>query len=122
MIDQFLAHEPIPGYAVFRARLGLTVAHLASEHHENRAQHILRHTAMEAINANDGYAARDILNHHTTLQLHDRQREDLARIVAGAGLGARALPAPDLESLTESVGIAEQVLAAAIGVRESAPA
>jgi hypothetical protein len=122
MIDQFLAHEPIPGYAVFRARLGLTVAHLASEHDHNRAQHLLRRTATEAINADDGYAARDILGHRTTLQLHDRQREDLAGIVAGAGLGARALPVPERESLTESVGIAEQVLAAVVGVRESAPA
>lgn len=117
MIDQFLAHKPIPGGAVFHARLGLTVTALASRYDLHRAQHLLRHVITDTITANDAYAARDILTHPTTAQLSHDWQEQLHRIVTAAQLGARALPTPILESLTESVALAERALTVAIGVR-----
>lgn len=115
MVDRFLGQEPIPGYAVFRARLGLTVASLTNLHDGPRAQHVLRQTATEAVAAGDGYAAREVLNHCSRFQTHGLPRGELTRIVASAALGTRTLPAAALRALTRAVNGAEQVLTTPTG-------
>lgn len=109
-MERFLALEPVPGYAVFETRLGVTVAGLADAHASDNAQHVLRRTAAEAIASGDGYAARETLNHGTSLALDDPQQAALSRIVAASGLGARALPDTTLQSLARAVEAAERVL------------
>ncbi|MEU8263156.1 hypothetical protein AB0C02_21310 [Micromonospora sp. NPDC048999] len=111
MVDQFLAHEPVAGYAVYRARWGLTAATLSSGHHEATAQHLLHHVVTEALKTPDGYAAREILGHRTALQIKEPQKQALAHIVAAAGLGARAIPEATLRTLNGAVEIAHDVLA-----------
>ncbi|WP_405087563.1 hypothetical protein [Microbispora sp. NBC_01389] len=112
MIDGFARHTPMPGYAVFRARLGLAVATLASVIDPNAADHVLAQVATEAIEASDGYAARDVLCYHgTQTGLTDKHREALSVVVARAGLGSGTLPGPLLGSLENSVQIAVEALA-----------
>ncbi|MDM4721873.1 hypothetical protein QTQ03_20570 [Micromonospora sp. WMMA1363] len=57
MIDRFLGQRPKPGYAVFRAGLGLTTTTLANRTDPAAATQVLNQTANEAIAAADGYAA-----------------------------------------------------------------
>ncbi|WP_433345538.1 hypothetical protein [Micromonospora sp. CA-111912] len=115
MADQFLAHEPVDGYAVYRARWGLTAATLSSGHHEAAAQHLLHHMATEALEAADGYAAWEILGHRTALQIKEPQEQALAHIVAAAGLGAGAIPESTLRTLNGAVEIARDALARSVG-------
>lgn len=120
MVDRFLAQEPVPGYAVFRARLGLTVASLANLHDGPEAQHVLRRTATEAIAAGDGYAAREVLSHCTRLQTNDLPREELTGLVTSAALGTRVLPATTLQALAQAVDVAEHVLTTSTGTEPDA--
>ncbi|WP_055483753.1 hypothetical protein [Sphaerimonospora mesophila] len=112
-IQCFAEHTPMVGYAVFRVRLGLTVATLASATEPNAAAHVLAQVAAEAIEAGDGYAARDVLGYRSTLTgLTGEHREALSVLVSGSGLGSRTLPEPLLDSLENSVKVAEEALAA----------
>ncbi|WP_043632779.1 hypothetical protein [Nonomuraea candida] len=111
MVDQFFGHQPRPGFVVFRTRLGLTVATLADSEATGR---VLARLAAEVIESGDGYAARDLLRHRPLEGVSDAQRQALADLVAASGLGAGALPAPLLDSLTCSVKAAGEVLTAAM--------
>ncbi len=66
MVEQFVEQEPMPGYAVFRAQLGLTVTTLASATDPDAANRVLAQAAEEVIKAGDGYAARDVLRYRST--------------------------------------------------------
>ncbi|SDL63575.1 hypothetical protein [Nonomuraea jiangxiensis] len=111
MVQQFLGSEPIPGYAVFRARFGLAVATLTGAFDVCTADRVLVQVAMEALQSGDGYAARDVLGHHTVMRLAGDHRRGLTELVASAGLGSESLPAPLLDSITASVKLAREVLA-----------
>jgi hypothetical protein len=115
MVQRFVETNPVTGYAVFRARLGITVAGLANAHDAygaGEALHVLRLAASEAISAGDGYAAREISNHRTGLRLNQTQKDALDRIVQAAGLGAGTLEGAALQSLTCAVDAAEQIVLA----------
>lgn len=127
LIEQFLAYQPIPGYGVFRARLGLTATTLASDYDNPRSQHLIRQVATEAIVADDGYAAREVLGCPLTTQLSQALQNELGRMKVVAGLGARSLAAPISRTLVNSVEIAERTLTTAIdadrpGCRAPGPA
>ncbi|MEO3854507.1 hypothetical protein [Acrocarpospora sp. B8E8] len=112
MIEHFLGSEPVPGYAVFRARLGLTVVTLASDADPAAAAHVLARVAREAIEADDGYAARDVLGYRSVLiRLANVQREALSALVTSSGLGAGSVSAPLLDSLISSTKVAEVAMA-----------
>jgi hypothetical protein len=86
MVGHFLEQEPVLGYAVFRARLGLTVVTLASNADSKVADRVLAHVAAEATEAGDGYAARDVLGYLSTLTGSTNvQREALSRLVSRSG-------------------------------------
>lgn len=115
MVERFLGQEPRPGYVVFRARIGLTVATLTSDADAVSASRVLAQVAAETVKAGDGYAAREVLGYRNTLTgLTDAQREALTGLVAACGLGSRALPEPLLGSFTTSAEIAKKVLAASM--------
>lgn len=111
MVQQFLSSEPRPGYAVFRARLGLAVATLAGAFDSGTADRVLAQVATEVLVSGDGYAARDVLGHHTVTELSGEHRRSLSEVVASAGLGSGTLPAPLLDSITASVKLAGEALA-----------
>ncbi|MFV2112864.1 hypothetical protein ACFHW0_11080 [Micromonospora sp. LOL_025] len=110
MAEHFLAHEPVDGYAVYRARWGLTAITLSSTHYEAIARHLLHHLATETLEAPDGYAAREILRHRRALKLKQPHEQALARIVSAAGLGAGAMPEPARRTLEGAVKTAHNAL------------
>ncbi|MET8139884.1 hypothetical protein ABZU32_06185 [Sphaerisporangium sp. NPDC005288] len=112
MVEQFLGHELMPGYVVFRTRLGLTVATLADT--TKAANHVHAQLAAEVIESEDGYAARDMLKHRPLDGISDAHRQALTGLMASSGLGAGALPSPLLDSLTYSAKTASEALAAAV--------
>jgi hypothetical protein len=111
MIQNFTDHPPVPGYAAYRAQLGLTVSTLAQPTNPDAARHVLNQAANEAIQAGDGYAARDLLRaHQEPPSLTTEQHPALTNIVTAAGLGSGTMPDPLLRSLARSAQIAVDIL------------
>ncbi|WP_322769071.1 hypothetical protein [Frankia sp. Cr1] len=113
--QEFLREQPVSGYVVFRARLGLAAASLTSDTDPATAETLISAITTEAIRPGDGYAAREILRHPFVRE--SRHHGDLTRVVATCGLGAGALPTAMLDSLNESVATARTMLAARLSVR-----
>lgn len=102
-------------YASYRARLGLTVAILASAVEPEVATHVLHQTAQQAIETDDGYAARDALGFREPLAGITRdQYAHLRRIAADAGLGVGELPATVTRKITTTAATAVEALDAAL--------
>lgn len=115
MIGHFVGQEPMPGYAVFRAQLGLTVTTLASATDPEAADRVLAQVTEEAIKAGDGYAARDVLRYRSTQAgLSGVQGKALSDLLTSSGLGSETLPEPLLHSLLNSTQAATEVLGASI--------
>ncbi|MCE6999970.1 hypothetical protein LZG04_34915 [Saccharothrix sp. S26] len=111
MIGHFLGQEPMPGYAAFRAQLGLTVTTLASATDPEAADAVLTQVSDEVIKAGDGYAARDVLRYRDTqANLTNEQREALSDLLVSSGLGAGALPETLLMFLLGSTQAAAKVV------------
>lgn len=115
MIGHFLGARPMPGYAVFRAHLGMTVAALAAATDPDAATRVLTQTVEEVIEAEDGYAARDVLRLRPTqaVDLPARHDEALADLLNASGLRAGTPPEPVLESVLGSARTAEAAIVAA---------
>ncbi|MFC5814129.1 hypothetical protein [Nonomuraea harbinensis] len=111
MVQQFLGSEPRPGYAVFRARFGLTVATLTNALDRGATERVLAQVMMEALESGDGYAARDVLGHLAVTEQADDRSRGLSELVASAGLGRGHLPAPLYDSISAAVKIAREALA-----------
>jgi hypothetical protein len=102
-------------YASYRARLGLTIATLASATRLDLAANLLGQIADEAIDSTDGYAARDVLGFREPMAgITDRQHRDLTHLAAEAGLGVGMLPEPTLQRLTTVANDAATVLDSAL--------
>jgi hypothetical protein len=111
MIGQYLASELMPGYAVFRARLGLTVIDLVSSTGQAGADRAYIHLISETLAAPDGYAARDVLAHDgCRAKLTDAEERALTSAVRSAGLGLGAIPAPQMADLLAAVKLSETVI------------
>lgn len=115
MIRHFVRQEPMPGYAVFRAQLGLTVTTLTSTTDPDAAHRVLTQVADEAIKAGDGYAARGVLRHHSTQPgLTSEQHKALTDLLTSSALESGTLPEPLLHSLLHSAQAATDVVGASI--------
>ncbi|WP_449061487.1 hypothetical protein [Planomonospora algeriensis] len=117
MVDGFLGQAPVavPGYAVFRARLGLTVATLAGDTDAETAGRVLAQAAVEVVEAEDGYAAREVLGYRSPVTgLTAVQRKALSTVVTASGLGVGTMPEPALASLVGAARIAKDALAASM--------
>lgn len=116
MIGHFLGQRPTPGYAVFRAHLGMTVAALAAATDPDAAARVLAQAVNEVIETEDGYAARDVLRLRPTqvIELTAAQDEALADLLNVSGLRAGTLPEPLLESVLSSARTAEAAIVASI--------
>ncbi|SDI20092.1 hypothetical protein SAMN05421505_1389 [Sinosporangium album] len=119
MVEQFLGSVPLPGFAVFRARLGLTVATLVSSTASGAADRVHARVAEEVVESGDGYAARDVLTGGHPLSATHRQA--LTGLVASAGLGTGELPEPLLDVLIRSTKIATDVLTEAMRLDSPPP-
>lgn len=116
MVEVFHDQQPIPGYAPYYARFGLSVATLAAALYPEAATRALARATEVALKSGDGYAAREIIGFKsTTLCVKHQHREALTALAAAAGLGAGPLPEPLLDSLLVSVDIAEKALTTAVG-------
>jgi hypothetical protein len=116
MIERFVEQQPLPGYAAFRAQLGLTVTTLASATDPDAASRMLAQVADEGIESGDGYAAREVLRYPgIQASLPGGQRAALTDLLDASGLGAGTLP----ESLRYTLLNSAQAAAQALG--ESLP-
>lgn len=115
MVEAFHDQQPVPGYAPYFARLGLSVATLAAALYPEAATRALARAAEAALKSGDGYAAREIIGFKSTaLCLEQQHREALTGLAASSGLGAGPLPEPLLDSFLVSVDIAEKALTTAV--------
>jgi hypothetical protein len=113
MITRFGEHQPMPGYACFRAQLGLSVTALAETIDTEAASRVLAQVADEVIESRDGYASREILRYHDTqAPMTDRQHAALTDLLAASGLGTGTMPEPLRRSLLDSTRVAAQELRA----------
>ena len=111
MVARLVERQPIPGYAFFRAQLGLSVATLADAVDPDAASHVLVQVAEEAIASRDGYAAGEVLRHgDTRAGVTGAQRAALTYLVDTSGLKTGALPDPLWRSLLDSTQLAAQTL------------
>lgn len=98
-------------YASYRARLGLTIATLASATRPDVAPQLLNRTAQRAIDTGDGYAARDMLGFREPLDgITTGQRAELRRIATEAGLGLGELPETVIHEIAAIADLAVEVL------------
>jgi hypothetical protein len=116
MIGHFVGQEPMPGYAAFRAQLGLTVTTLADATDPEAADAVFTQVADEVIKAGDGYAARDVFRYRDTrvANLTGGQSEVLADLLVSSGLGTGTLPEALLHLLLSSVQTAVKELGKSI--------
>jgi hypothetical protein len=115
MITQFAERQPMPGYALFRTQLGLSVTTLAETIDTEAASRVLAQVADEVIESGDGYATREILRHHDTqVPVTDGQHAALTDLLAASGLGTGIMPEPLLQSLLDSARAAAQELCASL--------
>ncbi|HEX6356061.1 hypothetical protein [Actinophytocola sp.] len=111
MIEHFVERQPMPGYAAFRAQLGLTVTTLASATDPNATSRILVQVADEVIKSGDGYAAREVLRYHgIQANLTSTQYAALTDRLDASGLGVGTLPEPLLQNLLGSTQAAVEAL------------
>ncbi|HEU5023610.1 MAG TPA: hypothetical protein VFV01_01690 [Spirillospora sp.] len=120
MVHAFQASRPIAGYAVFRARLGLTVTLLSCTDTSHSVRTLLTQVADEAIAAADGYAAREVLDHSIPgVAVPAERHRALEHLAAASGLGAGSIPQPLQDALNAAIGIAAEALAHSL--KEQAP-
>lgn len=111
MIEHFVERQPMPGYAAFRAQLGLTVTTLASATDPDAASCVLAQVANEVIQSGDGYAAREVLQYHgIQANVTNAQHAALTGRLNASGLGAGTLPEPLLQNLLGSTRAAAEAL------------
>jgi hypothetical protein len=115
MIEQFVEQQPLPGYAFFRAQLGLTVTTLASSTDSNAASRVFAQVTDEVIKSGDGYAAREVLRYPgTQASATGEQHAALTDLLDASGLGSGTLPESLRRSLFDSTQAAAQALSVSL--------
>ncbi|MER6142926.1 hypothetical protein ABT174_23250 [Streptomyces sparsogenes] len=97
------ALEPTPPHLrMFRVKLVLAATDLAPEDCEAQTQPLHNAIVSDTTQANDAYAACEILR-HPALSASERSRRELEAIVRDGGLGQGALPESVLSTITQAV-------------------
>lgn len=95
----------------YRARLGTTASILVSAHDQHLADDVLHRTALEALDARDGYAAREALQHPRVEQvLGTEQIAGLHGRVEASGLKGGHLTGRVLATLMDATSSAQRTL------------
>jgi len=111
MTESFQPAEPVPGYATYRAKLGILTIVLARDADPAEAGRIASTVTTEVIGSSDGYAAREVLAHPAAADvLSSWHRQQLDGIAAASGLGAGSIPEPLHRDLMAAVSAAEHRL------------
>jgi hypothetical protein len=114
-ITRFVERQPTPGYAFFRAQLGLTVTTLADTVDSDAASRVLAQVVGEVIESEDGYAAREVLRYRDMqTAVTDEQRAALTDLMNASGLGIGTLPEPLRQSLLDATHAAAQALSVSL--------
>lgn len=115
MIDTFRDIEPVAGYALYRAHLGITVTALAHVTDQSVSPALLGHVAAEAAETGDGYAARTVLDHRIPgARLPARQCRALNGLVTTSGLASGPLPPALRETFANAIFTASKALSASL--------
>lgn len=92
LLDTCLVREAVPGLAVFDTQLGLTVLDAMGAEHP-AAHRLARHLHRRAMEARDGYAARELLANRPFSGLaSSAQAQDCRDLVHACALGSGTLP------------------------------
>ncbi len=93
LASTYLRQKAEHGMTVFETRLGLTTLDVIDSAGDPCARHVVDDLHRRAMNANDGYAARESLAHplFTTLAT-DHQQQDCTALVRVCALGAETFP------------------------------
>ncbi|GAB3852510.1 hypothetical protein ACFPIJ_57910 [Dactylosporangium cerinum] len=102
MIERFLAHDPLPGYAHFRARWTATVVTLLSPYDKAAAAATLRRAADEVLASPDGYAARELLGACAATRIDEARHNALTTILTSTNLSS-GMPADSRQTLNAAV-------------------
>ncbi|GGZ24814.1 hypothetical protein GCM10010387_17790 [Streptomyces inusitatus] len=93
LIAAYLQRSAEPGMTVFDIRLGLTILDTVDTVKAPAAQHIAEDLHRRTTEAEDGYAAREVMAHPCFLTLAtDREAQDCHALVRACALGAGAIP------------------------------
>ncbi|MFI6287402.1 hypothetical protein ACIBCM_22095 [Streptomyces sp. NPDC051018] len=93
LIAAYLQRSPEPGMTVFDIRLGLTILDAVGPAETPAAQRIVEDLHRRTVEAEDGYAAREVLTHPCFLTVATvREAQDCRALVRACALGARAIP------------------------------
>ena len=121
MTEQFLTGKPAPRCTLFWARLGLTIAALAGRTRPRYAGAVIGAIAEAAIQAADGYAARDIVQSPGAYVLEEQRRNCLAELAAASGLGCSPLPVQLLGRFSDAVTAALATQAGQLACLQGGP-
>jgi hypothetical protein len=111
MRERYLELPAMSGLLSFHTRLGLTVIDLMTEVATPAASHIAAQLARQAVEAEDGKVARDILAHDRCRATLTRdEKHTLISAAEAAGLGAGAISPPLLADLRRAVKLSETVI------------
>ncbi|WP_086820201.1 hypothetical protein [Allokutzneria sp. NRRL B-24872] len=122
MIARFVEYQPMPGYAVFRAQLGLTITILGGAIDADAASRVLAQVTDEVIASGDGYAAREVLRYRgAQIAITSEHRARLTGLVNAACLGAATLPDPLSQSLLNSTQTAAMAVSTGLAQRLRGP-
>ncbi|GAA4720442.1 hypothetical protein APR04_005754 [Promicromonospora umidemergens] len=105
------AAEGHPERPHYRARLGVTASVLVCSHDQQLADDVLHRTALEALEAHDGYAAREVLLHPRVDKVLGAERvAELHQCVGTCGLKGGRLNGRVLAILMDATGSALRTL------------
>ncbi|MEU6406312.1 hypothetical protein [Streptomyces sp. NPDC046985] len=100
-----------PGMTVFDTRLGLTVLDAIGSDDSAAVHRVVEDLHRRTTDAEDGYAAREILAHHLfTAIATDRQAQDCRALVRSCALGAGTMPDELKGELTAALRASDSVI------------
>jgi hypothetical protein len=118
LLDQYQQLDPATSLTVFHTRLGLTIIDAIGDVEHPAARRIAADLIHRARASRDGYAARDVLAHHScAANLSDDQRGGLAEVLHASALGRREIPAKLRAGLSAALATSETVLSRTMAAR-----
>ncbi|MFI0218247.1 hypothetical protein [Streptomyces lydicus] len=112
LVETYLNHEKKPGLTVFDVRLGLTALDAVGSSDHPGARHLGDDVIRRAVEARDGYAAREILSDPLlTTFAANHQAQDCRDLVRTCALGVRDFPDDLRRDLSIVLDVSEAVIA-----------
>lgn len=109
MINTYQQLSPAPELVVFHTHLGLSIADATTGADHPNTDCLEQSLIDSALLANDGYAARALLNHPITTRMSAPQRTTLVATLETSGLG-RPMNQPECTALEAAVSTSEYVI------------